>query len=172
VAVTFFATTAICSLFNASADTIYLTRFQLRGSSIQLQTPIAVATEVSSSIDMYGRREREILSDLIGTVGYARDYADFLLIDRKDPRDRISLSVKNLWPGTLMNDLGSVIHVVESASAVGSLFTIQEIEHEVQLQRGLEHVTTYRGDLTPTQNFLELDHATRGTLDVINRLGF
>lgn len=172
VSITFFATTAVASLFNGSSDLIYLNRFQLRGSSIQRRPSIAYETEVNSSITAYGRRELSLESEFISAVSYAKDYADFLITERVTPADNMSASVKNQWPDALANDLGSVIHIVESITAVGSLFLIQEISHDVTLERGIEHVTTYRGRVARTQNFLVLDDNPRGTLDSIYRLSF
>jgi hypothetical protein len=172
VAVAFFATTAVASLFNGSGDTVYLTRFQLRGSAIQRRPTVTYETVVASSVDVYGRRELTVESDFIDAVGYARDYADALITDRVVPTDGVTVSLKNQWPDTLANDLGAVIHLVESNTAVGSLFLIQEVSHDVTLERGLEHVVTYRGHVAKTQNFLILDDNPRGTLDSVYRLAF
>lgn len=171
VDVTFFATSAICSLFNGSADTIYLNRFQLRGYSIQKEPKMTVEAISSSSQAVYGKRNYSLQSDLISELVVAQDYASFLKTEKEEPIDQVSVELKNEWADQLGLDLGDLIHINNSNTAIGSAFWISNIDHEVNLTRGLEFITSYDVEFFRYKGWFVLDHATRGKLDT-GKLGF
>lgn len=160
------AVSAVCSIFNGSADPVYLTKFQLRGFSIQRQPEIVAIAQDNSSQTVYGRRDFTLASDFIGTFDpYAQSYADFLIRDRKEPLADIGFTLKNVFPDVLGRELGDIVHLVESNTAVGSRFAIRSIEHDVTLARGLEHSVRYGVVFWIDREYLVLDNDPNGRLD-------
>ena len=175
VTVTKFGESAICSLYNGSADAIYVTRFQLRGNSVQLQPAIAVQSDVASSQTIYGRKTFTLDSPYLGNILYARDYADYMAQKFADPVDQIALTLKNQYPDVLAREVGDLIFITESETAVNTSLSISEIDHTVSLSRGLEHVLrlkVYLPQGASAGNVLILDDPVKGKLDSGRRLGF
>lgn len=171
VQATFFGASAVCSIFNGSGDAVYLTKFQLRGYSIQRQAPILYESRNTSSQNAYGKRDYTLRSDLIADLGYAKDYSEFMITENKEPAADVRFEIKQVFPDILARELGDIVHLVESNTAVASLWTIRSIDHDVTLERGLEHTLRCGVEFWRDREYLILDHATRGQLDV-NRLAF
>lgn len=169
--VAFFGASAVCSIFNGSSDSVFLTKFQLRGYSVQRQAPILYETNDSSSQNTYGKRDFTLQSDYISALSYAQDYGVFMKTERKDPTADIEVSLKNVFPDVLARELGDIITLVESNTCVASNWTIRAINHEVSLARGLEHSASYGVEYWRDREYLILDHATRGLLNT-GRLAF
>lgn len=170
--VTLFGAAAVCSLFNGSSDTVYLTKFQVRGFSIQQQPHVTVQHDNSSSQNVYGRREFLLDSEFIGTQDYAASYAKSLVDSRKEPIPDISLTLNNVFPDVLARDLGQVLSLVESHSAVNSQWSVTSIEHEVRLDSGLEHVTTMGVKFYSNKPWLILDDPIQGVINGDRELAF
>lgn len=169
--VSFFGASAVCSIFNGSGDVVYLTKFILRGTPIQRQPEIRYQDKDDSSENVYGKRDTAIVSDFIGSPGYAQDYVTFLLRERKEPTPKIGFELKNIFPDVLKREMGDLIHVVESNAAVNEEWTIRAIEHDVVLARGLEHTSRYDIEKWVDREWLILDHSERGLIGT-NRFGF
>lgn len=169
--VTFRGASAVCSLFNGSGDAVYLTKFVLRGKPVQKQPDIAGVTEDSSSQNVYGLHALSVENDFIHTAAYAKDYSLFLVAEKKEPLGDITLGLKNVFPDVIARELGDLIAVVESHTAVGSQWLVAGLEHTVRLGRGLEHELALEVDHFRDPEWLILDHATKGKLDE-RRLAF
>jgi len=170
--VTFFGTTAVATVFNGSSDQTYLNKFQVRGYSIQRQPDILRQSATASSQTLYGVRNLSLQSDFIGKFQHAQDYADFLVLQRKDPVPDVTFALKNVFPDVLARELGDLVYLVESNTAVGTGFVVTGLAHDIALVRGLEHTTTYAAHLQETGPWLVLDHATLGKLDSGRELAF
>lgn len=123
--VTFFGASAVCAVFNGSADRVYLTRFVLRGTPIQRQSGVSYDIDDSSSQAVYGKYGLAITNDFIGDVSYARDYTTFLLDERKEPKPITNFSIKNSFPDVLARELGDLIWLVESNTFITGNWTIR-----------------------------------------------
>jgi len=169
--VTFFAASAVCSVFNGSGNLVYLTKFQLRGNSVQKQPAISYKSQDSSSQNVYGRKGFTLTNDLINLPAYAKDYGDFLIDILKEPIPKIEMELKNVFPDILQRELGQVINTTENNTAVNTNCIIRSIEHDVTFARGLEH--SLRMDIWPKQigDYLILNHPTFGKIDN-RKLGF
>ncbi len=170
--VTFFGASAVCSVFNGGGAACYLTRFQLRGYSIQGLSPIAVTYQDSSSVFEYGEHEMDLSSDYIPTQLYAKDMAQALVLLKKDIQPRIGMTLKNSFPTMFNIDLGEFIHVVESSTFVGSVYQVVSVDHTVTMDNGVEHVIDFGLSLPQIDgDYLVLDSSSAGTLDS-RKLGF
>jgi hypothetical protein len=170
--VALFAETAVCSLFNGSADVIYVTKFQIRGFAIQEQPSLTAEVNNSSSQAVYGNQQYALTSPLMGKQAFVQGYAESLVAERKDPVAQLRVAIKNEWPAALATEPGQVITVWEPETATNSLVTVLRMHHDVQLYRGLEHTLTMETEVAPNMPFLVLDHATKGKLDSGNTLAF
>lgn len=168
----FFADTSINSLINTNNSLMaYLLKYDVKGYSIQEKPPISHVIEVSSSQTAYGKRDYTIESDFISTLQYTQDYTTFLMYEHIDPTDNISITMKNVWPDILQRELGDVVHIVESNTAIAKDVLIKGLSHEISFERGLEHVTTYITKIWGDPEWLVLGHATKGQLDY-RKVGF
>jgi hypothetical protein len=170
--VTFFGASAVCSVFNGSGQQGFLTKFQLRGYSAQRQPQLLQESKDSSSQVAYGVRPYALTSDFISGEQYMQDYAAHLLRIFKDPVPFVDVALKNVWPDNLDRELTDVIYLVESNAAIGSLYQVAGIDHEITLDRGLQHVTTLRCTSYNQGPWLVLDNATLGKLDSGRQLAF
>ena len=134
--VTFFSTSAVCSLTNPNSGDIFLTKFQLRGYAIT-KSPIRYQIENSSSQGLYGKREYTLDHPFIQKFLYASSYARYILSKYKERDPILSLAVKNDFAQILPREIGDVVVVVESNMSVGSRWSIQEMTQTVTLGSGL-----------------------------------
>lgn len=169
--VTFFGASAVCSVFNGSSNLIYLTRYVLRGTPIQRQNEISFQTDDTSSQNVYGRYDLSISNDLIGEQSYARDYSTFLRDERKEPRPVANFELKNSFPDVLARELGDLVWLVESNAGINGNWIIREVNHEITMERGLEHTASYTAEKWVDRGWLILDSATQGILGT-NKVGF
>jgi hypothetical protein len=169
--VTFKSVSAVCSVFNGDGRGAHLTRFVLRGKSLQRQPEVEAVTEDSSSQAVYDVREFTLANDLIGSIGFARDYSGFLVQERKEPLGDITLRLKNVFPDVLQTEIGDLLHVTESHAAIGSQWVVTGLTHTIRLERGLEHEVEYALEFFRDPEWLILDDPVKGKLD-FRRLGF
>lgn len=170
--VALFAETAICSLFNASADTVYVTKFQIRGFAVREQPKLSAQYVDSSSQNVYGKQELSFESPFMSRQGYVTDYAKSLVDQRKDPLAKISLSIKNQWPEALAMEPGTLLAVNEVETQTNSLLSVLRVNHDIVLVNGLEHLTTVETEVAPALPYLVLDDPVRGSIDGTNVLAF
>lgn len=170
--ITMFGESAVCSLYNGSPDIVYLTKFQIRGYSIQQQPAIAVQNDATSSQNLYGKREFSLDNEFISLQSYADSYAALVVSNRKDPLPDINVSLKNVFPDVFTRELGDLVGLVESHSAVNSQWSVVAVTHDVALLSGLEHVMKMGVKFYSNRPFLVLDDATLGVLDGTRELAF
>lgn len=162
---TIFGASVVCTLFNGSADTVYVTKFQVRGYAAQRQPEVLKETANSSSQNVYGKRHLTIESPLIGGLFYADDYAAYLLESYREPHPTLAVTLKNQFPDVLARDLTHTIAVVESLSAVGSSWSVTGVEHDIALGAGTEHTLTMATEVWTDRQWLVLDDPVLGVLD-------
>lgn len=155
--ISFFGATAICSLFNGSDSTAYVTTFNVRGKPIQRIPTFTTYSSVNSSITEYGERDITLTSNLIKNKNFAQDYAEFLTAEFHDPKPDMTISHKNIFPEQLSIDLGNLIHIRENNTGVNNKFTVLGISHVINLKNGIEHVTNYTIDLWKDYDWFILD---------------
>lgn len=160
-----FASSAVCSIYNSSADTVYISRFQIRGYPILAGATLGYKSENTSSQNVYGLRERNLESLLFPDQGYLRDFATTIIGDRRNPRDRLELTLKNDWPVLFTHDIGEVVSIVDSFSGVNSTWTVRAVDHDISLMSGLEHTAKMELEFFTERPWLVLDHPTYGKLD-------
>ena len=169
---TLFGESAVCSLFNGSGSEVYLTRFVVRGNSVQEQPQLAAEFANNSSQNVYGRREFALDNDFLSLQSYISGYAEYLLSIRQEPKPDMRFGLRNQFPDVLAREVGDVVSVIDSISAVNSQWQITALTHEISLSSGLEHAVMFTMRQHPDERWLVLDHATRGKLDSDNKLGF
>lgn len=169
--ITFFGESAVCSIYNGTGQNAYVTKFQIRGNSIQLQPELSFETGNSSSQNVYGKRVLSLENDLLALQTYIEGYGTYLLDIKREPQPDLSFSLTNEFPDVLAREVGDVVSLVESLSAVNSQWQIVGVQHEISLVNGLEHNATFSVRYWADYNWLVLDHTTRGKLDNA-KLGF
>jgi hypothetical protein len=169
---TAFGATAVATVTNNAGTPGYLSRMQVRGYPVLRAGRFGIRTEDSSSQAVYGRQGFELENVLIQSYPYLRDYAQFIIGDRKNPRDDITSALKNQWPEQLQREPGQVVSMIESATGINSQWTVKSAEHEVSLASGLEHTTTYNVEVFNDRPWLVLDHPSFGKLDSGRQLAF
>ena len=172
LSITLFGEAAVCSLCNGSADTVYVTKFQIRGFSVPQQPSLAVQHDNTSSQLDYGKREFTLENDFIGTQNYAKDYAKFLVDNHKNPIADITMALNNVFPDAVAHDLGDILSLVESHSGVNSQWSITSLDHDVTFDEGIQHVTTFGVKFYNNKPWLILDDPIRGVLDGNRELAF
>ena len=165
-----FATTAVCTVTNGSNIDAYITKFQLRGNSVQTKPTLSYETEDATSQANYGVIDYEIESNLINTYDHVRNYAILLKESHKDPEDRVTVGLKNQWPDILNNELEDLISVVESNTALSHSFYIDSLDHDIAFERGVEHTVTYGLKKWESYDILVVDSPTQGILG--RKLGY
>lgn len=159
---------ATLHIFNGTSVEGYLWRARIRGRPLQRSLINQGDSSVNSSINEFGRHSFSFQSPLFSLDSYAQDYADFITARYHDLRPQLELTLKNQWPDQVDRDLLDVVWVVESYSAISSLWQIWGISHEITVGRGLEHTTTWTLDQWKPMGLFVLDV---DQLD-IGRLGF
>jgi hypothetical protein len=162
------------TLFNGSADTVFVTKLQARGFPLQRQPEVLVEARDSSSQAIYGRYEQTIASDFIMDPAWATDLSRFTLIRYADPTPEITMALKNVYPDILRLDFSAhLVHVIHTPSGVNSAHEIVGIEHDISMERGgPEHVATYLLRALRSLAWCVLDHPTAGATDGSRRVGF
>jgi hypothetical protein len=170
VVVVFFAEKSKVTLTNNDGATIFVSKFELRGKPLRAQTPILrEASDVTSQED-FQKHDGVIDNDLIGKDLYAKDLAEFLVLDRKDVVPPAEMTLRNVFPDMLEIDLGTVIEIVESLTGVSYRWVVDGLRETVQAP-GFEHTVTYQLRKHVDYDWLTLDKDPEGRLDQ-NRLGF
>lgn len=169
---TFFGQTAVCTVWNGAGTTVYLTKFQLSGKSLQRQPDVSYQYDDSSSQAIYGQRNYSFQDDIMADSTFIGSYARFLKDRMKNPVPDISIMLCNRFPDQLDIEFASKLNIQESNSGVNSQFSIKAIRHEIRSPEvGTQHTTTYLVEQLRDSGVLILDHPTFGQLD--NRtLGF
>lgn len=173
VAVLFHAQTVVSTVFNGSADTVYLNKYQVRGNEILEIAKFGVRTENASSQAVFGRKTFALTSDkLSNDRQYLRDYSDFLIDRFRNPTPNLLVSIRNKFPDILKFDVGEIIDVVNSFAAVGSKHVITRLDHDIDITESRRHTTTVVAERLRVYQLFTLDDSTLGALDSGNTLGF
>lgn len=172
VNVTMFGEAAVCSLYNATAATAYVTKFQIRGFSVRDQPSLSAQSDVSSSQSTFGLRSFFLQSNLIGDRNFASDFAASVTAEKNTPRPDLTISRKNDFPAILGIDLANIVSLVDSYTGVNSQWLVKSLRHSVTLANGLEHQFDCEIEFYTEQNFLVLDSASFGQLDSTRVLAF
>lgn len=159
------ATSATITASNNGAGNGYLVVCQLYGYLASKQPEISRTLTDDASIAAYQERQVSIQADLLGTENRARGLAEFLLIDRSQPRPKLTWAVKNEWPACVEIDLLDRVFLSNSLSRVGSSFIVGQVEHTISWQLGQEHVLAMELELATIKNWFTLDSPTLGRLD-------
>lgn len=162
---TAYGATAVCTVFNGNANATYLTKFQIRGYTMDLLPTLSFTNQDSSSISTYGDRGLTLDNEIIENYNYMAQLCQALVLDRAQPRDLIRVVKKNQFPFILSAQVGDVLAVVNSVSGVNSQWSIQAIHHSIELQNGLEHTLAMDIQYFSSYPWLILDDAVRGKLD-------
>lgn len=171
--VTFFGEAAVCSLWNGGSNNLYVTKFQLRGNSARLQSPFASQVDNSSSQAVYGKHAFALEgNDYLGNKPYVDAYAQALVLDRKEERPQLTVSIKNDFPNIFKLEVAQLVSLVEPITSVNGQYAVRNLTHDVQLANGLEHVLKLEVDTFVNKNNLILDNAVFGKLDSGNTLAF
>jgi len=162
---TLFSTYAVCSMFNTSSFGVYLTKFQIRGSSVPELPTLSTTFQESASVSKYGQYDFEVVNEYIGDIAYARDYAMYLAGRWAEPVPNIEMAIKNVFPQVLDLELATQVSAVESNTLVGSIYIVKSVQHDVVMQSGLEHTIELKLERPTYGDFLVLDHDPKGRLD-------
>ena len=169
--ITLFGESAVCSLFNGTGAPAFVNQFQIRGNSVQAQPAVAAEMVSDSSQTVYGKREFTLTNDLMHNYLFLNTYADFIVTTRKEPLSKVGFSLKNEWPDVLAREVGDIVSLVESVSAINSQWMITGVSHDIALSGGLEHALTCTVEPHPDYQWLVLDDPVRGKLDDVWKLG-
>jgi len=171
--VTFFGEAALCTVYNGSGAAGYLTKFQVRGYSIQKKPAVRQTSVDSASQLQYGNKQFRLDSDLIYNPDYAAGYAGFV-IDKYAgayPAIRGGLE-RNLFPDILNIEVGDVLSITNSFLNVGSNYVVRTLVHTIETNPSIKHDLSVNMEVLRTGPFLVLDNATLGLLDSNRELGF
>jgi hypothetical protein len=169
---TLFGASAVCSLFNGSGSAVYVTKFVIRGNAVQEQPTLSAKFENNSSQVVFGRREFTLDNDFLSLQSYISGYAEYLLACKEFPTPDVQFGLRNHFPDILAREVGDIVSLIESVSAINSQWQITALTHEISLSSGLEHAVMFRVRQHPDFNWLILDDAEKGKLDSGRRLGF
>lgn len=165
------STSAAFSVSNNGAGNGYLVVCQLKGQAVTKQPELAKTLKDDTSIAQYQERFASIQADMLFTENRARNLAEFMLVDSSQPKQLITLTLKNEWPGCFQHELLDRVFVGNSLCNISSVFVVEELEHTVTLQGGLEHALQMKLRVAPIKNWFTLDSSTLGRLNY-NQLGF
>tara|TARA_Y100000310_G_scaffold326631_1_gene391794 strand:+ start:1566 stop:3008 length:1443 start_codon:yes stop_codon:yes gene_type:complete len=170
---TFFGESAVCSIFNGTGSDVWLTKFQIRGQSIQRKPDVSyTAEDASSSQVVYGVRGFRLDNQLISDQFFVEDYANFLKDRQKNPVPEMNATFRNQFPDQLGMDMGVKLHLTDTHLGIADEFNIERIKHTVRFDKGgTQHDTQILVEIIRDQDVLILDHADYGKLDE-RKLGF
>ena len=167
---TFFGRAAKAVVFNATADVVYLHKFQVRGFSVERVANVSATSDDTSSQNVYGERGLAFDNNLIADPNFISDYADYVLNRNKNPVPANTFGLKNQWPDQLGIDLSNNVNLVEDVSGTSGVFVIIGIEHILTTGDSWQHETIYTVEPFRDQEVLILDDPVYGVLDS-RRLG-
>jgi len=170
---TFFGESAVCSIFNGTGTDVWLTKFQIRGQSIQRKPDVSYTSEdIASSQAVYGVRGFRLDNRLISDQFFVEDYANFLRDRQKNPVPQMNATFRNQFPDQLGMDVVVKLHLTDAHLGIADEFNIERIKHTVRFDKaGTQHDTQIEVETIRNQDVLILDHADYGKLDE-RKLGF
>ncbi len=172
VTASLFTKSAKVTVRNTSGSDGFLTKMQLRGYPIRLQPTFTQVTEIGSSQTQYDLQTFSLSTDLIADREHAENLSRYLALLWKDPQPVLKVKPKRgLIDSVMTPELGDAIHVVDSMTGVGSSWTINKIGHTIDMAQGQAHTVEFQCDYVVLDQFLVLDNAVFGKLDV-GRLAF
>lgn len=165
VIVTPFATTALVSVTNSGNVNGFLTHFQLRGNAIQRSPAFLVQTQVASSQLQYGVRGFGLQTNLTDRITFVKNYAEFIVAQKKDPPQAISFGLKNENPAMLQLDILEKVTLVESTTGISGDWVIKSVRDQLSFIRGTEHIRTFEVEQVQISFFvLDVDKLDIGKL--------
>jgi hypothetical protein len=168
-----FARSALVSLLNGSAENGFLAGLELRGYPLRRNAPVISIAEAPASTEMFGVHEKEIVSELIADPTFARNYAEFMMLQYSEPQPTVDFGIKNQDPAIYDVDLLTRVTLVESLSGVFGEWTVTGLRRTARPAAADSHHTLeITANATIEKPWLILDHTARGKLDNINKLGF
>lgn len=173
VSLTAFATAAKVTAYNPTSDTALLSHLIISGHPLRRE-PEFRSTEIDSASQLaYEKRTFTIETELVQDFAFTRAYAEYMIANYAEPIAEIGFRPeRNLLPELLAVDLNDLVHVVESHTLIGSDFLVRGVSHALSFSRvGAVHDAEYTLEMRQTKEWLQLDHETRGKLDV-RKLGF
>lgn len=163
-----YGATTVASIYNGSGKTLYIDSLLIKGIPYQLQNEASFTAVDSASQQKYGVSGFSQQNDLVLDHSFISEYDDFILQRHSENIDRIKIGLKNVYPDILSNELGDLIHVVNTHTAINNTVIITAVDHSIDLNSGIEHTVVYEVDFwTPGVGFV----LGVGRLGV-NRLGF
>jgi len=165
VAVTPFATTALITVTNCGDTPANLTHFQLRGNAIQRRSAFLVQLEVASSQAQYGVSSFKLGTELINKITFIKNYAEFIVAQKKDPPQEISFALKNENPTMLQLDILEKVTLVESNTGISGDWVVKSVRDQLSFIRGTEHIRTFEVEQAQAAFFvLDVDKLDIGKL--------
>lgn len=166
-----FAETCVATVTNGSSTTGYLTLFQVRGQPVQREAYLSVLGESTASQSLYGVRDGTLETRLIGTRDRLETRASDIIDLFAEPTPKVSMTLTNVWPDVVDNDLADLVHITEPITGTADQFTIRSISHQLDAESGAwVHSVTYGLERSKAISPLILDDTAAGLLDE-DRLG-
>lgn len=165
------ATSAAFSVSNNGAGNGYLVVCQLKGHLVSRQPELVANSSDANSIARYQDRYLSVTANMLATSNRIKNLADAILFDTAEPKQSIAFTINNEWPGCFSHDLLSRIFISNNSSRVGSVFVVEELEHTIVFDTGVDHKLQMNCRVAPIKNWFTLDSSTLGRLNY-NRLGF
>lgn len=165
------ATSAAFSVANNGAGNGYLVICQLKGKLLSKQPELIAQVTDAASQAKYQDRYLSISANMLATNNRIRNLAEYIIFDGAEPKQNIAFTINNEWPGCFSHDLLSRIFISNNSSYVGSVFVVEELEHTIIFDTGVDHKLQMNCKIAPIKNWFTLDSSTLGRLNY-NRLGF
>jgi hypothetical protein len=167
------ATAAEVTVSNNGVDgaNAYLSVLQIFGQPVTRLPDLSQTARDEPSIGQYGERYGSIGSDLIGTANRARNLAEYMIVTLSQPSTTVQAALKNEWPDVFQRELLDLVALVNSKTAVSSMFYVRELEDTITFDGGTQHVCDMRLRLAFQKWWFTLDSPTLGRLNY-NQLGF
>lgn len=148
--------TTVASIWNGSGATLYVNRFQLSGTLYHRTYDYSITTKDSSSQNVYGTKALIQDMNLLPNREYVSGFADWVLSQYKDNIDVVRTGLKNIYPDIFNIDVGDLIHIVESESAIANRFIVTRIDHSIDMN-GIQHSVDYELAYWKPQDWFILD---------------
>ena len=134
--------TVIAQNNNANSG-IWMTSYYRTGFLMRKNSIITISASDDVSRTQYGTRTKTINSHNFSQQSYMQTFANYLISRYKDPRDEVSMSLKNIWPENLKHNVGDLISVVDTLNGVDNIFIATHVTHDINTDKGVEHITTF-----------------------------
>ena len=165
------ATSAAFSVANNGAGNGYLVICPLKGELLSKQPELVASVTDAASISKYQDQYLSISANMLATDNRIRNLAEYIIYDKSEAKQNIAFTINNEWPGCFSHDLLSRIFISNNASYIGSVFVVEELEHTIVFDTGVDHKLQMNCKVSPIKNWFTFNSTTLGRLNY-NRLGF